>query len=215
MKLSLYTLPYDIANETAKINRLFELGLEELHIRKPRNSYKQTRKYIQEIDETYHNRLIIHEHYTLLNEFNLKGIHTSKSYFSGLIGKINRWNLPDLTDKTLSTTVSRLSDLTSIDHKFDKVFVGPVFTKYSQHNTKTNFDSFELKNKLSQVEKPIYALGGIEQSKVQRLLNIGFNGMVLQSAIWKSDNIVNAYEAFQMLTATPKTNKQSVQVNIA
>src|SRR3972149_4312026 len=67
--------PAAIAKEHAIINQLFDEGLEIFHLRKKGFSENEIKKFIELIPEKYFNRIVLHSHYRLAKEYNLKGIH--------------------------------------------------------------------------------------------------------------------------------------------
>lgn len=69
----------DISDELKVLHQLFEEGLEWYHFRKPLKNYDEHVSYLNEIDEKYHNRIVVHNFHELINEFNLKGIHFSRT----------------------------------------------------------------------------------------------------------------------------------------
>ena len=79
MKIIVISNPVNINGEFEFLNQLFSLGLEYFHIRKPGFNYSDLRNYIKDIPSKYHNRIILHSHFELLNEFELKGIHIKRN----------------------------------------------------------------------------------------------------------------------------------------
>ena len=212
MKLVVYTLPYMISFEAKKIQDLFEAGLEELHIRKPGFSKKEYIDLLNEIDSSYHNRIVIHQHYSLVHKFNVKGIHTKINYFDGILGSIRLMLLGSLDNFQISTTVNEIEKLGTINDIFEAIFVGPLYKKYSEGNVKTNFDTFEMKKAISRTKKETYAMGGISIKNQNRVKSLGFSGLILQSGIWKSDNVLNAFNAFQLGQLKLAKTERSIRI---
>jgi thiamine-phosphate pyrophosphorylase len=65
----------DVHDEIFILNQLFDAGLEYYHLRKPKKDCKEHHAYLNQIDEKYHDRIVIHFFHELINQFNLKGIH--------------------------------------------------------------------------------------------------------------------------------------------
>src|SRR6478735_4343665 len=82
MKLVVITPTKDVPDEQSLVTKMFESGLTTLHLRKPKYSTNQMREYIEQIPESFHNRIVIHSHHKLVFKFNLKGIHLSHIHFS-------------------------------------------------------------------------------------------------------------------------------------
>ena len=75
MKWIVITLPDFIENESIYINQLFKAGIDLLHLRKPESNIEECKRLIQEIDEKWHKKIVVHDHFELCQEFHLHGIH--------------------------------------------------------------------------------------------------------------------------------------------
>src|SRR3954463_10532790 len=82
MKLVVITPSKDVADEHTLVTKMFESGLNTLHLRKPKYSTNQMAEYICEIPSHFHNRIVIHSHHNLALKFKLKGIHLSSTHLS-------------------------------------------------------------------------------------------------------------------------------------
>lgn len=201
MKFIVYTLPYAISNEADKINQLFESGLDELHIRKPGYSKDDLCSLLNLINRDYHPRIVLHHHYSLMKSFILKGIHLPNGYFNGFFGKFKKIKFHGIKRFQLSTTIDNIKNVEFVDTMFDIVFIGPMYKKLGEQNSSSNFDAFEVKNVISSTTKNVYAYGGIEFKNQHRINQLGFKGMVLQSSLWKSGDVVNTFNAFLLSQA--------------
>src|SRR5687768_11001782 len=84
MKLIVITSDEDVPNEHEKLVELFEAGMKNLHIRKPKYSLSKMSKYINRIPKEYHGKIIIHSHHILALRFKLKGIHFTENHRKNL-----------------------------------------------------------------------------------------------------------------------------------
>ena len=75
MELIVITPEENLANETEIVNRLFEAGLHRLHLRKPLLGLAYHRAYIDNVATEYHERIVIHNYFELMDEFGLGGLH--------------------------------------------------------------------------------------------------------------------------------------------
>ena len=80
MKLIVISSSSSLENEAKVITNLFEAGLETFHLRKHKQSTKNTKELLKDIPAHFHNRIIIHSHHKLAYKFNLKGIHLTKTH---------------------------------------------------------------------------------------------------------------------------------------
>ena len=183
-------------SEPKQVVRMFEHGLETLHLRKPNSSLKDLVEYLELIPSEYHNRIIIHSHHKLVKKFNLKGVHFSKAH----------------RDKKYNTTLKYLSFrlrfgnilITRSCHKIDKlkdnsdryayVFLSPMFESISKKSHSGLFSERHIKKTLANTIRKVYALGGVDESKFKELNDLGFEGVALLGAIWDTDQEpFNAY----------------------
>lgn len=212
MKIVVYTLPYAVTHEAEKINQLFDSGLEELHVRKPGYSADDLYSLISGVRREYHRKIVLHQQFGLISKFDLKGVHLPKDYFSGIFGAMKKMRFARKKGLQLSTLVSDIKNIEDVDMTFDLVFVGPMYRKFSEQNSLTNFDSFEVKSAISNTTKDVYAFGGIDFKNQTRINSLGFKGMVLQSSVWKSGDVVNAFNAFLMNQAQLETPDRTFKI---
>ncbi|MCB9256109.1 MAG: thiamine phosphate synthase [Chitinophagales bacterium] len=196
MKLIIYSIPYEISNEAKKINALFENGMEEFHLRKPGYTKLQYTNLLNRIDAQHHSKLVLHDFFSLAKRFKVKGVHVDSKAFDGFFGRLYFKSLKRNSDLQITTSVNSFKELKRLPSFFSAAMLGPVFTKFSESNIKENFDFFELRKLVKESNFPIYAMGGIDLNTKKNVERIGFHGVVLQSSIWKSDDIFNAFNAF-------------------
>ena len=78
MKLIVITRPDFFPGEAEAITTLFYYGLEILHLRKPESDITEIESLLDKIPEEYHSRIVVHEHFQLVNRYHLKGIHLNR-----------------------------------------------------------------------------------------------------------------------------------------
>lgn len=205
MKLIVYTLPYKVTNEADKINHLFEEGLKELHIRKPGYKTQELEDLILSINSKYLNKVILHSNYDLAKKYNLKGIHVPSNFFDGVGGFVNKLNYKSID--TIYTSVYSCNKLNTITFPFTKVFLGPLYKRFSATQTVPNFNIFELKEVLFKSDNSVAAMGGINLNNFKEISSLNFKGIVVQSALWKSDDYLNAFRAFKLLSNSNNKEK--------
>ena len=189
------TLPYSVFNESEKINSLFEAGMDFLHIRKPLYTESQMKLLIEGIEKKYHSKITIHSHFSLLKKFELKGIHISSSDLNSFFKKRYIKYLKGKYNISVSITVSNLKSKNITDNLIDYGFVGPVFINYSEESIVSNYNLFEAKKELKALNKKVYAQGIYSLQNISAINAAGFSGPVLQSYIWKSDDILNNFKS--------------------
>jgi thiamine-phosphate pyrophosphorylase len=194
MKLSIITNPYDIKFETDTINRLFREGLDELHIRKPKYDLAAMTAYIKRIDIKYHDRLVLHSHYALVNTFAIKKIHLNHKW------AINYFTLFYL-DKVIlkgkkvikSRTIANCASLYKPIEGIDEYVLGPVFARATYVLNTQLMQTEELEKGLRHSKLPVTALGGVTSDTMDFIKEVGFKGTALQSAVWKAADPIRAF----------------------
>ena len=88
-----------------------------------------------------------------------------------------------------------LGEVESYKSKHEYAFLSPVFDSISKSGYKSKFDLSELesflkkiKNSEEQKRSRFIALGGIDESRIETCRAIGFMGVAVLGAVWKSNN---------------------------
>ena len=184
MKLIIITDPEAIHNEIPVINKLFENGLDYLHLRKPDYSRDDLKIYLNSVKPEFIHRIIIHDHYDLINEFNIKGIH--------LNGR-NINNIPTGI-KPFSSSCHTIDEVKSFKNNIQGyLFLSPIFDSISKKGYKSSFDVGSLKqlNIDKVIDDNVVALGGINLENIQIIKELGFGGIAILGALWNDYKIDN------------------------
>lgn len=88
-----------------------------------------------------------------------------------------------------------LSEVESYKGKYEYAFLSPVFDSISKTEYKSKFDLPQInlffkkfKNSAEHTRSNLIALGGIDEHKIEICRTIGFTGVAVLGAIWKSNN---------------------------
>lgn len=207
MKLVVFSSHSSFHSEPRHIVRMFDHGLESLHLRKPEFSSKNLIEYIQLIPSKYHDRIILHSHHKLAKKFNLKGLHFSKSHRSKNYNtKLKYWIFRLRFGNILTTrSCHKIHKLEENPNRYDYVFLSPMFESISKKAHSGLFSERHLTKALATKKRSVYALGGIDESKFKALNDLGFEGVALLGAIWDTDKdpvtaYLSAMEAIKNLT---------------
>ena len=141
-----------------------------VHIRKPYWDCGQTRKLIRRIPEKFHPQLKLHDHFSLLKEFNIGGVHLN-----------NRNPVPLGDARNISKSVHSLAELKDIQN-FEYVTLSPIYESISKPGYKSDFNLIEVKQAINR--KRVVALGGITPDKFPELIDLGFFGAAMLSYFW-------------------------------
>ncbi|MDR1381080.1 MAG: thiamine phosphate synthase [Tannerella sp.] len=182
MKLIVITSGCFFDGEPEAINRLFGYGMETLHVRKPQASFEGTRRFVEQIDATFHPRTVIHDYYELTRLFHLKGIHLNRR---------NR-NVPRPCfppgDRELSVSRSchSLEEVAAVSAGVDYMFLSPVFDSISKAGYKQGYTPEQLCDARDRglVNTRVMALGGITAERIPAVRHYGFGGVAVLGALW-------------------------------
>jgi thiamine-phosphate pyrophosphorylase len=199
MKLLLVSNFTDIHHEQYVLNLLFCEGLQHFHLRKANYSIRQMATYIERIPEPFRDRIVLHSHFELIDEFGLRGAHfTKKHTYEAFLSSRGHDGLLAQTPAFdhLSFSVHSIPDIKRVSPMYDYVFLSPVFDSISNQGYNSKFKIHDLKTFLTQsslppngaaTERPrpqVIALGGINETVVDQVFDTGFDGMALLGYIW-------------------------------
>ena len=182
----------DVPNELQILHQLFEEGLQFFHLRKPKRSRGDYEKYLSQLDEKFRDRIVVHEHYELLEKYDLRGIHFPERTRNLLIKNpkldlnLKLKNISKKIDyqidkrKTMSTSFHQIMEIKKCPMTFDYQFLSPVFTSISKENyTGKQFE-------VNLISEKVIGLGGIDKTNIGQLKELGYSGAALMGGIWKS-----------------------------
>lgn len=197
MKLILISSTQSIEKETEILTDLFSNGLQTLHLRKPKFSTPRLKKLIQSIPSKYHNRIIIHSHHNLALNFDLRGIHLTKThkrrrFKTWLTLKLLNSRKPDLF---MTTSHTKLGKILEAEKPYNYVFLSPIFDS-STSKYQAGFTEHSLKGVLKKSPYKVIARGGVDLQQVEKVKEIGFEGLVMRSSIWESEDPVAEFNKY-------------------
>lgn len=177
MKLIVITWPDLLADEGKWLMLLLEEGVFRIHVRKPNATQDEIRHLICSIPTVYHNRLVLHDHYSLANDFAVAGIHLNSRNVHQLGQKIPYSASCHSYDELLSGHIQANGYL----------FLSPIFDSISKVGYEAAFTPESLQNVASTgiINNNIIALGGIDLSRLSKIKQYGFGGIALLGAIWQ------------------------------
>lgn len=189
MDVVLITQPKLKHNEAIFISKLFDNGLEKLHLRKPIHSALEISCLLDAIPEHCLPNIVMHRHPKLVADYGLAGYHFADGEkIKSLSG-------------TSSQSFHRLEDLLSINSELDYVFYGPVYRSISKKGYEPKVPLPVVRKTLSQLSEikkrpKVYALGGIRRKKIIPIAEVGFDGIALLGSIWGHSDPVKAFRKF-------------------
>ena len=194
MRFIVITPEVFLAGESDAVNLLFENGLETLHLRKPGASLDETKNFIMCIDKVYHQKIVLHDNYRLVEEFHLKGIHLNRrneditAYVSAMREK----------HYSISRSCHSFDDVVA-SRDCDYVFLSPIFDSVSKAGYNQGFTSEQLDDARCSgiINQKVMALGGMTPENIPLVRQYGFGGVVVLGALWS--NFTGNGEADELL----------------
>ena len=191
-KLIIISSPGEIPDERENVIALFRAGLKIFHLRKPGKSKAMLRKWMGGIPARYHSRIVLHSQHSLVNEFNVRGIH-----FTEKARKKDR----GIRNKKLkySASLHAVMDVFLCRNAYDYVFISPVFNSISKKDLESKFELEILARFFSEYcalpgkNTEVIALGGVNEKNILKVFNAGFHGAALLGAIWQSSDPVKSF----------------------
>ncbi|MBU2949666.1 thiamine phosphate synthase [Tamlana agarivorans] len=175
----------DIPNEIEILHQLFQEGLQYYHLRKPNKTIEAYRDYLNQIDEQYHNRVVVHYFHELINDFNLKGIHFQEQKRIDHIDNPGQYfKHLNMFGKTISSSFHEPEAIENCYFEFDYHLLSPVFSSISKAGYKgRGFD-------VNHIDKTIIGMGGVSTENLTEFTKLGYKGVGVLGGIWHSENPV-------------------------
>ncbi|MCF8713493.1 thiamine phosphate synthase [Joostella atrarenae] len=165
---------------------LFDSGLERLHIRKPSIKKEELNLLLENLEECYHQKIMLHGHHELISEFNLKGIHFTENYRKEHENVQKCIKNHQNNGKLVSTG---FHSIVAIEEGYDYTFLSPVFNSISKENYQgKGFDASSLK-------KNIIALGGVHATNIESAYNLGYSGVAVLGSVWNAKDPLESFKS--------------------
>ena len=203
MQLIVITDENEITSEARIVNELFAIGLQRLHLRKPRFSTEEYSAYINSIDAQYHSRIVVHGGFELVNELKLGGAHLN----SAMRTDKTVWEMINMLPASrISTSFHSWEEITENEFRYHYVFISPVFDSISKKGYNAAIDlggAFKTKNILTQAGRDcpeLVGLGGVGIQNIKVLEEYGFDGAAVLGSMWTSADPVRSFSEMQRIT---------------
>ena len=199
MKLAIMTKSTFFVEEDKILATLFDAGLDNLHLYKPESSPIYSERLLSLLPENTYDKITVHEHFYLKEEYHLAGIHidnTTETVPAGYKGHI-------------SCTCNRIDTLKDARKKYSYVFLGNIFNSLSDHSVKSNLTMNELEDAASNglINKRVYALGGMDMDKIKTIRELGFGGVVICGDLWNKFDIHNQMDYKELISHFERLKK--------
>ena len=199
MKLILLTPPDFFVEEDKILTALFEEGLDVLHLRKPGCEPVYSERLLTLLPECHHDQIVVHEHFYLKDEFNLRGIHLN-----------NRNPEPPANYKGhISKSFHDIDTMKKEKRNFNYVFLSPIFDSISKSGYKSAFETNVLEDASARgiIDKKVMALGGVSAENMRTIRELGFGGAVVLGDLWNRFNIHSNLDYKELINHFRKLRK--------
>ncbi len=200
--------PNKIVGEIEAIDQLFQASLSCFHLRKKTWFKHDLIQFIENIEETYHAKIMLHSHPSLVFEYDLKGFHFNKNYpyQEKLAEQLKE------AGKTISIASHSICDMGEYELEVDYQLVSPVFPSISKPAVTQTLDHKKLSDYLLLKPKSkFFALGGIDESNINKAKTLGFDGAATLGYLWNDfEKNVNQNELIERFNRLKISVKQAL-----
>ena len=173
------TLPHFHDGEAQRIAELLNSGKADLiHIRKPEATREETERLIHEIPQELHSRLVLHDHYTIAQQYGLYGVHLNS----------RNTQPPQGWTGSVSRSCHTLDEVEHWKALCNYVSLSPIYDSISKQGYRSAFTTEQLReaHRRGIIDERVYALGGITFNNLREVLSIGFGGAMILGDAWKN-----------------------------
>lgn len=199
MKLAIMTKSTFFVEEDKILSSLFDEGLDNLHLFKPGASPMYSERLLTLLPEDDYQKITVHDHYYLKQEYDLAGIHLDDPNMpvpEGYKGKYSR-------------TCSDLASLKEMKKKSQYVFLKNIFDciEFKEEKSSFSLSQLELATKQGLIDKKVYALGGMSLENIKIAKALGFGGVVICGDLWSKFDIHNEKDYKEVISHFEKLRK--------
>lgn len=198
MKLVIQTQPDFFVEEDKILTALFDEGLDILHINKPESEPIYCERLLSLLPNEYYDRIRVHQHYYLKQEFDLRGIHIDDREAS----------IPEGFQKHLTRSTCQISDLKDMKKTCDYVMLYSLFDSlHDDVKASLPISEMEQAHKAGYIDRHVYALGGMSLENVKMAKELGFGGVCICGDLWNRFSIQHEIDFKALLEHFRKLRK--------
>lgn len=194
MKILAITTDYEFPCEIEAIELMLRSGIDTVHLRKTSWNYDKTARFISCISEDLHPRIRLHDHFELLDQFNLAGVHLN-----------SRNPVPPEGISSVSRSCHSLKEVEEYSH-LEYVTLSPIFNSISKTNYPAQFSGENLKRAASNAN--VVALGGVMPVHFNSLFKAGFYGAAMLGWLWPSLTSGKAHFFIELKSRLKRINNE-------
>ena len=183
-KLIVITDARFIAKEPALWQQLLLVGADRIHIRKPGMDENTITKMVEQVDNEYRSKLVLHYNLSLASNLNLGGCHVSYNNFERIRNEAKLYH-PKLS---ISVSVHNWDECKQVVQHASYTFISPVFNSISKTYYNANVALSVVPNQYN--DNKIIALGGINANNAQKALQNGYYGVAALGYLWQDQTLL-------------------------
>ena len=189
MEWIVITSPGFLQGEADFIDRLFNHGLDRLHLRKPGADIGECRRLLDGISREWLPRIVVHDNFGLCREYGLDGVH------------LNGRNpmAPPNHEGSVSRSCHSLEEISRYKEECDYLTLSPIFNSISKQGYMAAFGPGQLAAARDSglIDRRVIALGGVTLENIPRVKELGFGGVAILGDVWQrmADGSVGEYLA--------------------
>ena len=189
MEWIVITSPGFLQGEADVIGRLFNHGLDRLHLRKPGADIGECRRLLDGISRDWLPRIVVHDNFGLCREYGLGGVH------------LNGRNpmAPPNHEGSVSRSCHSLEEISRYKGECDYLTLSPIFNSISKQGYMAAFGPGQLAAARDSglIDSRVIALGGVTLENIPRVKELGFGGVAILGDVWQrmADGSVDEYLA--------------------
>ena len=189
MEWIVITSPGFLQGEADFIDRLFNHGLDRLHLRKPGADIGECRRLLDGISREWLPRIVVHDNFGLCREYGLGGVH------------LNGRNpmAPPNHEGSVSRSCHSLEEISRYKGECDYLTLSPIFNSSSKQGYMAAFGPGQLAAARDSglIDSRVIALGGVTLENIPRVKELGFGGVAILGDVWQrmADGSVDEYLA--------------------
>ncbi|MFQ3578905.1 MAG: thiamine phosphate synthase [Bacteroidales bacterium] len=181
--------PNFFPEEASIINKLFYMGLDFFHIRKPQIEGNELQNLIENIEPHFRSQISVHYHFQEYIISKIGGVHFSGSTME---------HIHSFGDKRRSLSCHTFEEVERYKN-LSYMFLSPIFPSITKPDYYSEYCLSEIKMFVQANNSlPIVALGGIDASTITTVKDMGFCGAALMGALW-SNGYENALQSFETI----------------
>lgn len=177
-----------VEHELEICNRILEFPIR-LHIRKPHFTQDDQKKYLDQLNPGYFNKLSLHQFHELASVYSLGGLH---------------WKSNATVNQSFTIRSKSFHSIEEIEYETEALtygFLSPIFDSISKEGYQSAFDHTILADQITKgLPFPVYALGGVTWEFLENLENMGFDGAALLGSFWLMKDDKKRFELLKQIT---------------